>query len=124
MNGLFGFRIRTSHYLTVAGEPVEVLAPEWRERAERNDNRALAHAYGYVSRATGRVRPPARFESLTVTRVPQVPDPNIYRFDADPNTLYCHPVTAQRLSEAAERLKCDMREQMNALTSRALLYGY
>ena len=36
MNGLFGFRIRTSHYLTVAGEPVEVLAPDWRERAERN----------------------------------------------------------------------------------------
>lgn len=113
----WGIPVVTSHYLTVAGEPVERLAPDFRERMARNERKALAHAYA------GIVRKPATFESLSVWRTPQVPDPNVYMVGTPPKqTAYCHPVVASRLEEAARKMRDDLQRSEDDITMRAWLY--
>jgi hypothetical protein len=120
---LMGMPVITSEFLTVPGEPVEVLAPDWRERMERNGNRARAHLYSGVDinpRSGRRAKKYEGFEPLEVRVTPQLPDPNVYRF-AD--RFVCHPATLRALEISIGATQKDLRRSIDDLTMGAMLYG-
>lgn len=86
MKGIYGVEIRTSRFLTVAGEPDSAAYPDWAQRYLRNEGRWRAGVHRIHQRRV-------HLEPLWYT--PQVPDPNLYKLAG--HGFVGHPETVRHM---------------------------